>query len=79
MKQKITVCSFAKHTIAAGLLFPAAVCLSYIWGLVSGRIETAFRYDMFCLIVETAKVYACCAVVAIACACLAQYLYRARS
>lgn len=78
MKQKITACAFARHTIACGLLFPAAVCLAYIAGLLSGVINST-GYDTQCLLIETAKTYATCAIVAIASACLAQYLYRARS
>ncbi len=79
MKQKIKICAFARHTLISGLLFPAVVCLTYLFGLFSGAIETAFRYDIYCLTFETAKIYATCAAVAIACAFLAQCLYRERA
>lgn len=79
MKQKIKVCSFAKRTLISGLLLPAAVCIAYIWGLLSGDIATDTHYDTVCLIIEAAKTYLTCAIVAISSACLAQYLYRARS
>ncbi len=74
MKQKEKI--FARHILPAGLLFPAAFCLTYVWGLLSGRIETAFRYDVLCLVAETAKIYLSCAVVALAGSCVYQRLLR---
>lgn len=65
MKQKFTLCPFAWHILIAGLILPAVFCLTYIWGLASGRIETAFTYDIVRLAAETAKIYLSCAVVAL--------------
>lgn len=76
MKQKFTLCAFSRHTLAAGLLFPFAVCAVYVAGLLLGFVHTEFRYDTLCLIRLTAETFAACAVVAIACAFLGDYLYR---
>lgn len=72
MKQKFTISSRACHILAAGLLFPAAFCLTYVWGIVGGRIETAFDYDKLRLMAETAKIYLTCAAVALFGACVCQ-------
>lgn len=76
MKNKNKLCTIARHTLAAGLLFPAAVCFTYIAGLLSGSVATSFGYDRQCLIIMTAEIYAASAVVAIACAFFAEWLYR---
>jgi len=76
MKQKFAVCAFARHTLAAGLLFPAVVCAVYIAGILSGAIAVDYRYDAVRLIRLCLETFACCAVVATACAFFADWLYR---
>lgn len=76
MKKNFKICALARHTLACGLLFPLAVCVSYVWGLLSGRIETVFRYDALRLIGAACEIYLCCAVVSTGCALLAQYLWK---
>ena len=76
MKRTNKLCAFARHILAAGLLFPAAVCLTYIAGILTGGVEVGFRYDARLLITMTAETYAASAVVAIACAFFAEWLYR---
>lgn len=76
MKTKNKICNTARHTLLSGLLFPAAVCITYIIGLLTGGIATDFGYDRQCLIIMTAEIYAASAVVAIACAFFAEWLYR---
>lgn len=76
MKNKNKISSVARHTLLGGLLFPAAVCLTYIVGLLSGAVATDFGYDRQLLVIMAAEIYAASAVVAIACAFFAEWLYR---
>jgi len=76
MKQKFNICNFAKHVLATGILFPAAVCITYAVGLICGRIYSFCAYDVGALLVLTAETFAACLVVAIACAFFAEWLYR---
>lgn len=76
MKRKNKLCTFAKHILLAGLLFPAAVCATYIAGILTGGVAVGFRYDARLLIRMTAEIFAASAVVAIACAFFADWLYR---
>lgn len=76
MKRKNKLSSLSRHVLTAGLLFPAAVCLTYVIGILTGGVPVDFRYDARLLIIMTAEIYAASAVVAISCAFLAEWLYR---
>lgn len=76
MKQKFNICNFAKHILAAGILFPAAVCVTYAAGLLCGKIYSFCAYDVRALLTLTAETFAACLVVSIACAFLAEWLCR---
>ena len=76
MKQKIKLCSYAWHVLATCILFPAALCITYVVGLLKGSIYTFCAYDRTELFLLTAETFAACLVVAIFCAFLAEWLYR---
>ncbi len=79
MKQNFNICLFARHILAAGILFPAAVCITYAVGLLCGSVYSFCDYDKQELLLLTAETFAACLVVAIACALFAEWLYRRRS
>ncbi len=78
MKRNFKLCTMARHILTFGLLFPATLCICYIAGLFA-KCELYFFYDVKRLCIMTAETFAACAVVAIACAFFAEWLYRRRS
>ena len=79
MKRNFSLCALAGHILAAGILFPAALCATYIAGILGGYVEVFCRYDARQLIIMTAETFAASAVVAISFASLAEWLYRRRA